>query len=160
MSNPQKTLLERIEECITTIKAAPGAVWECDGECVIGDPEVVNGKRSSYSICEIDLLNQDEYDPETCEAPEDSERIGAAIIVGHNTAPTLLTEALAEIERLQAEVARLTKVTNQAIEVGGFEIDIDFSRRRPGIQRPDIDVWCSADDYPELYAELESREVK
>ena len=148
--NPTDALLERIEACVTTINAAPGKVWECDGESIVADVRIIEGKVCSHPICEIDYENQDDFDPESCEYPESSEMIAAAIIQGHNTAPALLTESTAEIRRLQ-------KVVDQAIDLGGFEIDVDSSRTRLGIQRPDIDAWGSGDDYPELYAELERR---
>ena len=146
--NPTDALLERIEACVTTINAAPGKVWECDGESIVADVRIIEGKVCSHPICEIDCENQDDFDPESCEFPESSELIAAAIIEGHKTAPDLLTESAAEIRRLQ-------KVVDQAIEMGDFELGEYDSVK--GITRPDIDAWVRAGDYPELYEEIERR---
>jgi hypothetical protein len=137
-----KDLLERVQACVATINAAPGKVWECDGEDIVGDPQIVYGKHCSYSICAIDLENQDGYDPETCETPEDSERIAAAIIEGHNIAPALLTEAITEITALRARVEELERECAGEMEFGGVvwsnreDSDIYWVGRIEGIGGP------------------------
>jgi len=122
-----KELLEKIKACVATINAAPGKVWECDGEDIVGDPQIVYGKRCSHPICVIDLETQDGYDPETGETPEDSERIAAAIIEGHNIAPALLSDAITEITALRARVEALEAlvegVARGFITYGGYEWD-------------------------------------
>jgi len=68
----------------------------------------------------------------------------------------ILAEAAAEIKRLQAEVDRLTKVVDQAICIGGIRIPYGLLWT-PGYDGDDI---CAPPSrYPELRAELKSREA-
>ena len=136
---PTDALLERIEACVTTINAAPGKVWECNGESIVADVQIIWGKVCSHPICEIDYENQDDFDPESCEFPESSELIAAAMIVGHNIAPTLLTDAAAEIKTLRARVKELEEEASGKFEFGGFEWEYN----------PEEAEWCAYMDDPE-----------
>jgi len=100
MSNQPMTA----EELLEIIAAAPGKMWECDGESVVADVQVIDGVVCSHPICDIDYENQDDFDRETWEYPESSEAIAKAIITAHNEAPRIIRALLARVAELEPQV--------------------------------------------------------
>jgi hypothetical protein len=158
MSNPQKTLLERIEASVEALNGFGGGdTWRAEplkaslegAWCI---------KRGTYGMADqlADVFAQVNFGEGD---RQDAEGVAKAMVEARNTSRHILTESAAEITRLQAEVERLTKVKDQAIDLGDFEpLEDDCYREPQGIYRPDIDKWGQKSDFPELYAELQSRE--
>lgn len=112
-------------------------------------------KRGTYGMADqladvFAQVNFSEWDR------QDAEGVAKAMVEARNTSRHLLTESAAEIERLQAEVDRLTQVVDQAICIGGIRIPYGLLWT-PGYDGDDV---CAPPSrYPELRAELKSREA-
>jgi len=155
MSNTQKTLLERIKASAEILNGfGCGDTWRAEPlkASLEGTWSI---KRGTFGMADqladvFAKVNYGEHDT------QDAQGVAKAMVEARNTSRHLLTEAAAEIERLQAEVDRLTKVVDQAICIGGIRIPYGLLWT-PGYDGDDI---CAPPSrYPELRAELKSREA-
>jgi hypothetical protein len=155
MTLETKALLERIEASAEILNGFGGGDrWRAEPlkQSVDGTWAI---RRGTYGMSDqladvFAKVNYGEHDT------QDAEGVAKAMVEARNTSRHLLTEAAAEIKRLQAEVDRLTKVVDQAICIGGIRI-ADGLLWTPGYDGDD--VYASSSRYPELYTELKSREA-
>jgi hypothetical protein len=156
MSNTQKTLLERIKASAEILNGfGCGDRWRAEPlkASIEGTWSI---KRGTFGMADqladvFAKVNYGEHDT------QDAQGVAKAMVEARNTSRHLLTEAAAEIERLQAEVDRLTQVVDQAIKFANIRVMKFFGPCEP---RLGSDLNGSiASKFPELYAELQSREA-